>query len=204
MKKRERIYDCCGKVAFTFSKAPRCTDCSAIAQYSESRQRTKSLLEKFDYADVTDAERTHYGRIQLRFTHIACETTQVWTLTNLEKVLKKDPNTAPCSHCGSKRRTAEATRVSALNNGVPDDQLPAWEAYRRRTRRLTEQTYRLHKATINPLNLKRGLTTYHLDHKFPIIEGFLQGHQPEFIARVQNLRMMTSTENISKGRQLWI
>jgi hypothetical protein len=142
--------------------------------------------------------------MSFKFVHPICETVQVWSATNLQKRLKEDPNTAPCSHCGSKRRTAEATRVSALNNGVPDDQLPAWEAYRRRTRQLTEVTYRLHKATINPLNLKRGLTTYHLDHKFPIIEGFLQGHSPEFIARVQNLELLTSLENISKGRQLWI
>lgn len=76
-----------------------------------------------------------------------------------------------------------------------------WEGYRAKTRRLSEQTYRANKATINPLNLKRGTFDYHLDHKFPIIEGFLQGIDPERLAAVDNLQLLPAKVNLSKGRQ---
>lgn len=194
----------CGAVRVSCSKGTRCNPCATALKYDESRNKIKKALEDLGHTDVTLNGFNKSGQMSFRFFHSVCGTEQVWSSTNLQKRLKEDPNTAPCSHCGSKRRTVEATRVSALNNGVPDHLLTAWEAYRRRTRRLTERTYRLHKTTINPLDLPRGMTSYHLDHKFPIIEGFLQGHPPEFIARAENLHLITSTQNLSKGRQLWI
>jgi hypothetical protein len=201
MKKRERTYACCGKVVLTFSKAPRCTTCAAQDLYSGGRNKIKKALEDLGHTEVTFGGILNSGKISVSFLHPVCGTQQTWQASNITKVLKADPNTAPCSHCGAKRRTAEATRVSALNNGIPDDQVQQWADYSRVVRKLTERTYKTFKTEINPLNLDRGLKTNHLDHKFSIVEGFLKNIDPKIIASKENLQMLPSTENISKGRK---
>lgn len=82
-----------------------------------------------------------------------------------------------------------------------DFDVTLWEEYSTKVRRLTEKTYQKHKHEINPLNLKRGVHTYHLDHKMPIIEGFLQGIPAEQIAAKENLQILRAFDNISKGRK---
>jgi hypothetical protein len=82
-----------------------------------------------------------------------------------------------------------------------DFDVTLWEEYRTKVRRLTEQTYKQHKFEINPLNLKRGMKTFHLDHRMPIIEGFLQGIPAEQIAAKENLQILPAFDNISKGRR---
>jgi hypothetical protein len=81
-----------------------------------------------------------------------------------------------------------------------DFDVALWEEYSTKARRLTEKTYQMHKDEINPLNLKRGYRTYHLDHKMPIIEGFLQGIPVEVIAAKENLQILKAEVNLSKGR----
>jgi hypothetical protein len=76
-----------------------------------------------------------------------------------------------------------------------------WEGYSRLVRRLSDATYRKFKAEINPHNYPRGVKTYHLDHKVPIIEGFIQGLDPTILAHKSNLQMLSGPENISKGRK---
>lgn len=82
-----------------------------------------------------------------------------------------------------------------------DFDIQKWIDYRSLVRKLTEQTYRAYKTEINPLNLKRGRATWHLDHRVPIIEGFLQGRPPEELASKENLQMLPAFDNISKGRR---
>lgn len=82
-----------------------------------------------------------------------------------------------------------------------DFDVALWEEYSTKARRLTEQTYKKNKHEINPLNLKRGIRTYHLDHKMPIIEGFLQGIPVEVIAAKENLQILPALTNMSKGRK---
>jgi hypothetical protein len=46
---------------------------------------------------------------------------------------------------------------------------------------------------------KRGLTGYHLDHKYSIAEGFKNKVSPEIIGSIYNLRFIDHKENCSKG-----
>lgn len=77
-----------------------------------------------------------------------------------------------------------------------------WQAYSTAVRKLSEITYREHRWHINPLNLKRGVRTYHLDHKVPIIECFKRGWSPEQAASVNNLQILRAEDNLSKSRSL--
>jgi hypothetical protein len=56
----------------------------------------------------------------------------------------------------------------------------------------------------NNLNLlenydKRGKSTYHLDHKFSITQGFLNDIPPEIIGSIYNLEMLCHKDNIKKN-----
>jgi hypothetical protein len=75
-----------------------------------------------------------------------------------------------------------------------------WKLYLFNVWRYTEKNYKEYLSEINPKNLKRG-NKYHLDHKFSISEGFSQGVLPSIIGGVNNLEILTSYENNSKGRK---
>ena len=202
MKKRERIYKCCGKVSLTFSQADVCRECDAKQRYGQTRDRIKKNLEDLGHTNVEFVGFEKYGKISVKFTHSTCGTTQTWSSSNITKALDKHPAIAPCSKCGAKRRTDAATKGYIAKYGMSPERLKEWEGYSRLVRRLSDATYRKYKAEINPHNHPRGLKTYHLDHKFPIIEGFLQGVDPEILADKSNLQMLPSIQNISKGRSL--
>lgn len=202
MKRIEITCIDCGLTRWSNGRHERCNPCATKLKYEAVRTARFELLKSM-YTDVSRAEITSYGKTAWKFTHAQCGTEQIWTDSNLTKQLDIHPTITPCKKCGAKRRTKEATRVSALNNGAPDHLLPAWEAYRRTVRKLSEQTYRKYKLEINPLNLKRSLGTdgFHLDHKHSIIEGFEKGIAPEVLADKSNLQMLPGIENISKGRK---
>lgn len=201
MKRIELTCVGCGLTRWSNGRNERCNPCATILKYEKVREERFTLLKSM-YTNVSRAEVTSYGKTAWKFTHAECGTEQTWTDSNLTKQLDLHPSIAPCKKCGAKRRTEIATAAYVAKYGLSEERLKEWEGYRSHVRHLTEQTYRLHKDTINPLDLPRGLTTYHLDHKFPIIEGFLQGHPPEMIARLQNLQLLPATQNLMKGRRV--
>ncbi len=85
---------------------------------------------------------------------------------------------------------------------LDDDEIKNnYAMYHQKVCTLTASTYKKYKSIINPTNLKRGIacTGYHLDHKYSICQGFLEGLLPEVISSVHNLQMLTGTENMSKS-----
>ena len=52
---------------------------------------------------------------------------------------------------------------------------------------------------INPENLKRGHKKYHLDHVYPILEGWKNKIDPEEISDYRNLKMLKHDENRNKS-----
>lgn len=153
------------------------------------------------YSDVTFDGRNKWSKPLWSFTHAACGTHQQWTQGNLAKSFKLRPGVVPCSRCGAKSRWANGMKAWIEKYGRDYD-ASEWKQYQRKVRQLSDRVYRKNKAIINPLNLPRGMRTYHLDHKLSIFEGFKQGLEPEVVARVENLQMLPATENISKGHRL--
>ena len=85
--------------------------------------------------------------------------------------------------------------------GITEEQMVEYERYRKKVRHLSDKVFKEHHDEINPLHHKRGMHSYHLDHITPIIEGFVQGLTPEFMARKENLQMLPAKDNLSKGRK---
>ena len=201
MKKQERTYSCCGKISFTFSRAERCVTCSSKRIFENSRNNIKEHLAKLGISDIEYIGISKYNKTTFRFKHSSCNTTQTWTVANLRKALDSDPNTPPCSKCDASRRTKNATLAFIAKYGIDESRVDEWETYRKVVRRLSEKTYKMYKEEINPANLERGVYSNHLDHKTPIIHGFLNGIPPEQLAQKENLQMLPSTENLKKGRR---
>ena len=78
--------------------------------------------------------------------------------------------------------------------------------YRQIVTFLTEKTYRKFKQEINPHDLRRkvGSGSYHLDHKYSVFQGFVDGILPDIIASKHNLQMLLGSENMAKGTKCHI
>jgi len=86
-------------------------------QFDAKRNEAKALMEAVGLTDISFPGIDKFGKALVTFTHTECGTTQTWQLGNVKKRLKADANTAPCSHCGAKRRTMNATLKSAEVRG---------------------------------------------------------------------------------------
>jgi len=87
---------------------------------------------------------------------------------------------------------------------IPDEFLSDYQLYRKRVKRLTEKTYKEHKGKINPNNFERvtnGKSGYQLDHKYSILEGFLNDVEAEKISHHCNLQMLEWEVNRTKSKR---
>lgn len=71
------------------------------------------------------------------------------------------------------------------------------ELYYEAVKRITALNYGKFKNEIDPYNLRGN--GYHLDHKFSIIRGFIEGIDPEIIGSKENLEIITDSENCIKS-----
>ena len=77
-----------------------------------------------------------------------------------------------------------------------------YENYRAEVKYISNVNFRKFYWQINPENLKRGYNFYHLDHIYPVIEGFNNGIPPEVLANPNNLQMLWCSDNSEKSDKL--
>jgi len=81
---------------------------------------------------------------------------------------------------------------------------PAYQRYKNRVHRLSEQTYKNNSEIINPFNHPRTIAGveggYQLDHIIPVRFGFDNNIPEEVMAEVENLRMLTWQNNLKRNR----
>lgn len=80
-----------------------------------------------------------------------------------------------------------------------EDELKDIKSYRRAVSYHTNKTYEEYKHILNPNNLDRGVYTNHIDHIFPVIEGWKNKIDPKLISDYINIRLIDSYDNLSKG-----
>ena len=102
-------------------------------------------------------------------------------------------------------KVIEKVLMTKKSNGTifkwSDIEVFEFEMYRRRVNYLTEKNYQKFKDEINPNNHSRGHLTYHLDHIYPVILGFINKVSVEDISNKNNLQILTHFDNRSKGRR---
>jgi hypothetical protein len=75
-----------------------------------------------------------------------------------------------------------------------------YELYHYLVMKSTNKNYKINKNLLNPLGLKRS-KIIHLDHVYSIYEGFQNNVPVYIISSVENLRLLDSTKNITKGKK---
>jgi hypothetical protein len=82
-----------------------------------------------------------------------------------------------------------------------EDEMKDIQSYRRSVSYYTEKTYEEYKNLLNPEDLPRGIHDNHIDHIFPVIEGWRNKIDPKLISNYKNLKLVSSYENLSKGER---
>jgi hypothetical protein len=184
----------------TATKSDTCLSCYRKIKTNSKIEAEKSQILNL-YGNVEGPTFNKHSQRCYTFVH-TCGTKQTWSFGNLLKQLKARPDKVPCSKCGAAERQEKsmAAYMKIFGRDWNNINVEDWEAYSLSVRRLTEITYKKHKSIINPLGLKRGVNTYHLDHIVPIVECFKRGWPPEQAADLSNLQMLEAKANLSKGR----
>ncbi len=76
--------------------------------------------------------------------------------------------------------------------------LTEYEEYRRRITNISNRNYTKYKKIINPYNKERKRNKYSLDHRFSVVDGFLNKIDENIISHPCNLQIITEKENMQK------
>lgn len=82
-----------------------------MAQVLDRIAKEQTILQEAGYTNVENLGVNKNGKREWRFLHPECNTVSTMVFGNIQAGLKRDPYNPPCSHCGSKRRTNNATKA---------------------------------------------------------------------------------------------
>jgi hypothetical protein len=96
-------------------------------------------------------------------------------------------------------KTLNTKKEKGLIYKWTETELKDIKSYRRSISYYTELEYKKYKSIINPDDIERGLYTNHIDHIYPVIEGWRNKISPKILSSYKNLRLIPSVDNLSKG-----
>ena len=99
------------------------------------------------------------------------------------------------------KKIKESERKTKIAKGIwlSEEELTDWELYSRKVRKQTELVYKEYKNEINPCNLERSNSNYHLDHKYSVFQGFKNCIPLYIIASKENLEVIEANKNRKKN-----
>lgn len=200
--RKERIFNCCGKVSLTFSRAESCAECST--------KNKKEALVKVHEQQLRDWGYPHaqfvgydpkFKKLLFNVMCPKCKFTQDWKFEHIRHRISVDNTHLPCKKCGKKRRTEQAHAVFMAKHGrdYVNIDYNRWDEYKESVRKLSDQNFKKHQDILNPHNLVRGMREYHLDHIVPIAVCFRNGIDVQVAASIENLELIPAGENLSAG-----
>jgi len=108
-QKQQKIYKCCGKVSFTFSKADNCTSCAKQAQRENKIVEYNNQLLEWGYINSSfQGYDDKFGKMLFSVTCPDCALTQTWKYEHIRHRMSIDSSFLPCQQCGKKRRIKQA------------------------------------------------------------------------------------------------
>lgn len=129
--------------------------------------------------------------------------TRVCPCCNTSFTCRPSERTRHCSmSCAMKLVDKSYMQTEAYKDTLRKPHTEEYKKYRRAVAKFTEKVYLQHKDVINPNDYPRTLNGveggWQLDHIKPVIESFHEGESPEFVSRLENLRMLPWKENLTR------
>lgn len=97
-----------------------------------------------------------------------------------------------------------AKRIKSGPDSRIGDRKQEYAFYKREVQRHTRQSYSLYKEFINPSDLPIGKKSYHIDHIYSIVNGFINNIPAEIIGHYSNLQVLLGVENCRKNHRSWL
>lgn len=156
--------------------------------------RSKTILIK--YGDLE----TYTKHANSRKVESCLEKYGVEYITQTEYYKEKRKNILKEKYGSETYNNPIKTKNTRINNGtqIGDDDIHKLKFYKKVAINKTITMYRNNIQFINPNNLKRGIKSYHIDHKFSLKQGYLLGLPIEVITHPVNLEMIYYKDNLVK------
>lgn len=156
--------------------------------------RNKTVLEK--YSNLEEYNR----HIQNSIKETCLEKYGVEYATQTDFYKEKRKKTLKEKYGSETYNNPNKTKETRISNGtqINDDFIKNFLSYKKIATNRTMTMYRNNIQFINPNNLKRGIKSYHLDHKFSLKQGYLLGLPIEVITHPVNLEMIHYKDNLIK------
>ncbi len=156
--------------------------------------RNKTVLEK--YSNLEEYNK----HIQNSIKETCLEKYGVEYATQTDFYKEKRKKTLKEKYGSETYNNPNKTKETRISNGtqINDDFIKNFLSYKKIATNRTMTMYRNNIQFINPNNLKRGIKSYHLDHKFSLKQGYLLGLPIEVITHPVNLEMIHYKDNLIK------
>jgi hypothetical protein len=131
------------------------------------------------------------------------ETKSKQTIVAWNKGITKEIHSGMMAVSEAQKRIAieQITKIISSTDPIYNN----FRKYRSRIVTRSNYNYKLNKQLLNPENKKIGRfgdNVYHLDHLYPVAEGFRYSVPIELMSAVENLQILPYKENISKSNKL--
>jgi len=156
--------------------------------------RNKTILTK--YGDLeTYTKHTNNSKIKSCLDKYGVE-----YITQTDSYKGKRKNTLKEKYGSESYNNPNKTKNTRIKNGsqIDDSSINNFLIFKKVSVNKTYTMYKNNEILINPNNLKRGIKSYHIDHKFSLKQGYLLNLPVEIITHPCNLEMIYYKDNLVK------
>jgi len=166
----------------------------------EKRKSTNRKTYGFDFA--SQSSEVKQKMINTNLSRHGCEFyTQTEVMKEKSKLTKLDRY--GYEYYNNPVQIKENEKRTKMLSGfwIKDEDRNDFDRYSKLVRTLSEKIFKKYHDTINPYNLIRSYSDYHLDHKISVFEGFMKNIPIFIIASKENLQMLPCKENLLKSKR---
>lgn len=172
----------------SFRNHQGCLKCAGLEK--KSLEHIKEYVNEFGYQCVSDKYINSITKLIF-----LCDKNHTFKMTwsNIRQSHR-------CPECKKMKMSGENHR---LWRNYSDEELKNWWKYKKAVIRATNKNYEKYQHILNPDSLPRGVHTFHVDHKFSILDGYTNNIPIEVISSPVNCQLLPAHENRSKnGRSI--
>jgi hypothetical protein len=190
--------DSCVKKSPDYKNKWRSSMSKTLSSGEFIEKRHKTCVDKYgdDYQKVIQKNREK----SLKEKYGVLNSFQIQEVQEIRKITLQE------KYGSDKFNNPEKTKQTRISNKtqIDDSKIEDFILYKKIVINRTLTIYRNNVEMINPKNLKRSKSGYHLDHIFSIKQAFINNIPVEVISHPCNLHLIYCKENLVKQDDCWI